>query len=84
MLFVFGTSAARTFWMKNTPLPLDIIFIDDAGKVVNVAEHTTPLTTTPIRSTGPARYVLEVNAGFADRHGIGAGAKVALPELTSR
>ena len=79
MLFIFATSEPRTFWMKNTPLPLDIIFIDEGGKVVSVARHTTPFATTPIRSAGAARYVLEVNAGFAERHGIRAGTAVELP-----
>jgi len=79
MLFVFGNSAPRTFWMKNTPLPLDILFLDDAGTVVNVAAATTPYSEAPIPSAGPARYVLEVNAGFAAKHGIGAGARVELP-----
>ena len=79
MLFIFAASDDRTFWMKNTPLPLDIIFIDEAGKVVNVAADTTPFTTTPIRSAGPARYVLEVNAGFAKHHGILAGTMAELP-----
>jgi uncharacterized membrane protein (UPF0127 family) len=79
MLFVFGEAAPRTFWMKNTPLPLDILFIDDHGEVIDVAAGTTPYSEAPIRSSGPARYVLEVNAGFAARHGIGPGAKVGLP-----
>jgi len=79
MLFIFANDEERTFWMKNTPLPLDIIFIDAAGKVVSVAEHTTPFTTTPVRSAGAARYVLEVNAGFARRHGIRAGTRTELP-----
>jgi uncharacterized membrane protein (UPF0127 family) len=80
MLFVFGDSAPRTFWMKNTPLPLDILFIDDRGTVINVGAATTPYSEAPVRSTAPARYVLEVNAGFAARHGIGPGATVTLPE----
>ena len=79
MLFVFGNAAPRTFWMKNTPLPLDILFIDDGGTVLNVAASTTPYSEDPIRSSGPARYVLEVNAGFAATHGIGPGARVELP-----
>lgn len=79
MLFVFGDSAPRTFWMKNTPLPLDILFLDDAGTVLNVAASTTPYSEAPVRSAGPARYVLEVNAGFAAKHGIGAGARAELP-----
>jgi uncharacterized membrane protein (UPF0127 family) len=83
MLFVFADDTARSFWMKNTPLPLDIVFIDSTGKVVNVAENTTPFSTAPIRSTGSARYVLEVNAGFARRHGISTGATVILPDLST-
>jgi len=78
MLFVFGDSAPRTFWMKNTPLRLDIVFIDN-DSVLNVAASTTPYSEAPIRSAGAARYVLEVNAGFAATHGIGPGAKVELP-----
>lgn len=79
MLFVFGDTAPRTFWMKNTPLPLDILFLDERGTVLNVAASTTPYSEAPIRSAGPARYVLEVNAGFAAKHGIGSGARVELP-----
>lgn len=79
MLFVFGDSAPRTFWMKNTPLPLDILFLDTAGTVLNVAASTTPYSEAPVRSAGSARYVLEVNAGFATKHGITAGTKVELP-----
>jgi len=79
MLFVFGDSAPRTFWMKNTPLPLDILFLDDTGTVLNVAASTTPYSEAPLRSAGPARYVLEVNAGFATKHGIGPGARVTMP-----
>lgn len=79
MLFVFDNDAPLTFWMKNTPLPLDIIFLDSRGTVLNVAAETTPYSEAPIRSSGPARYVLEVNAGYAAKHGIGPGAVVELP-----
>lgn len=80
MLFVFGDTAPRTFWMKNTPLPLDILFLDERGTVLNVAAATTPYSEAPIRSAGPARYVLEVNAGFAGKYGIGTGTRVELPK----
>ena len=83
MLFVFDHDAERAFWMKNTPLSLDIVFIDRAGKVLNVAENTTPFSTAPIRSAGAARYVLEVHTGFARRHGIRVGDAVRLPDLAS-
>ena len=83
MLFVFGHARERTFWMKNTPLPLDIIYIDGDGNVVSIAEHTTPYSTASIPSHGGAKYVLEVNAGYAHDHGVRAGSKIELPEVAS-
>jgi len=81
MLFVFDRVRERTFWMKNTPLPLDIIYVDGDGNVVSVAEHTTPYSTASIPSHGGAKYVLEVNAGFARDHGVRPGTHVDLPAL---
>jgi len=79
MLFVFRRQRPRSFWMKNTPLPLDIIYIGGDRKIVSIAEHTTPYSTAAIPSAGPARYVLEVGAGFCRTHGVRAGATVELP-----
>jgi uncharacterized membrane protein (UPF0127 family) len=79
MLFVFPEPRALAFWMKNTPLPLDIIFIDAEGRVVSIAEHTTPYSEQSLPSAGPAQYVLEVNGGFAKAHGVSPGARVELP-----
>jgi uncharacterized membrane protein (UPF0127 family) len=70
MLFVFPDAEPRGFWMKNTPLPLDILFIAADSQVVNIARRTRPLSEDMIRSTGPAQYVLEVRSGFTDRYGI--------------
>ena len=81
MLFVFPDQAIRSFWMKNTPLALDIIYIDRNGRVVSIAQHTVPYSTAPIPSRKPAKYVLEVAAGFARRHGVRAGQRVELPRL---
>ncbi len=81
MLFVFGSDGPRSFWMKNTPLPLDIIFINAAKRVVSIAANTTPYSLESLPSAGPAKYVLEVNGGFCARHGIAAGASVTLPPL---
>ena len=68
MLFVFDKDEPRSFWMKNTYIPLDIVFIGESQEVVSVVEGTTPLSTEPVRSAGPAKYVLEVNAGeFSER-----------------
>lgn len=76
MLFLFDREAPRAFWMKNTYLPLDIIFLDGKGRIVSIARNTTPLSETPIRSGAPAMGVLEVNAGTADRLGLADGDRV--------
>lgn len=73
MLFVFESAQPQTFWMRNTPGSLDMIFIDAGGKVLNVAAHTTPLSDQLYSSAGPALYVLEARAGFAERFGIRPG-----------
>ncbi|MEJ2724988.1 MAG: DUF192 domain-containing protein [Deltaproteobacteria bacterium] len=73
MLFVFPRPEPRWFWMRNTPTSLDIIFVGEDRKVMNVAKETVPMCDTGYRSSGPARYVVEVKAGFADRYGIRKG-----------
>jgi uncharacterized membrane protein (UPF0127 family) len=73
MLFIFETAEPQTFWMRNTPGSLDMIFIDADGKVLNVAAHTTPMSDRQYSSAGPAKYVMEAKAGFADRYGIRPG-----------
>ena len=79
MLFIFDDPSPRSFWMKNTVLPLDIVFIDRAGRVLNIAERTTPFSEAPIPSDGDALAVLEVNAGEAARRGISPGDQVLHP-----
>ncbi len=80
MLFIFPDEAPRSFWMKNTPLPLDIVFIGADRRIVSIAAGTKPYSTERIPSGAPAMFVLEVNAGFCERHGIEAGQSVRLPE----
>ena len=73
MLFLFDRTEVLTFWMKNTLVPLDMIFIGEDRRVVGVVEGAEPLSTDS-RSVGvPSRYVLEVNAGFAALHGVAPG-----------
>ncbi|MEK0081805.1 DUF192 domain-containing protein [Benzoatithermus flavus] len=79
MLFDFGTEQPVAFWMRNTPLPLDMLFIDAHGVVVGIARDTTPYSEEPIPSGRPVRAVLEVNAGTAERLGIVPGARVRHP-----
>ncbi|PZQ43723.1 MAG: DUF192 domain-containing protein [Micavibrio aeruginosavorus] len=76
MLFYFGGEAIRSFWMKNTLIPLDMIFIGKDGTIVNVHANAVPNDLTAIKSEGPAAAVLELNGGTAGRLGIQAGDKV--------
>ena len=65
MLFIFGNPRPASFWMKNTMIPLDMIFIDDAGLVANIAAETEPYSLAPHGSEGAVRAVLEINGGQA-------------------
>ena len=79
MLFIFDPPRVPGFWMKDMLFPLDIIFIDQKGRVVTVHKNIAPQTyPTTFRPSVPARYVLEVPAGFADTHRIAEGAKVVV------
>ena len=73
MLFVFPDERDQSFWMKNTPLSLDIIFMDTRGRVVGIVHGTVPFSTRPVSVGVPSRYVLEVRAGLARRNGIAVG-----------
>ncbi|MCI0517245.1 MAG: DUF192 domain-containing protein [Woeseiaceae bacterium] len=73
MLFIYGDTAMHSMWMKNTYIPLDILFIRDDGTVASIARHTEPLSLRSIRSTEPVKYVLELNAGVTERLAIDAG-----------
>lgn len=70
MLFIDENPKMQEFWMRNTPLPLDILFLDEAGHVINIVKRTKPYSDDRIRSTAPAAYTLEVRAGVTDRYGI--------------
>lgn len=83
MLFVFPAAAVQNFWMMNTYVPLSIAYIDDQGKIVNIADMK-PLTTDPHPSAKPVRYALEMNRGWFAKRGISAGAKVEGLPRTSR
>ena len=79
MLFVFSTDQVRQFWMKNTPVSLDILFFDHSGMLVSQIPNTTPFSETLLFSAGTARYVLEIAGGEAARLKIGAGARLKWP-----
>lgn len=78
MIFVFPDAKPQSFWMKNTILGLDIIYISKDKKVVNV-QRGLPQDTTSLPSAGPAQYVLEMKVGSAKRLGIGPGTSVSIP-----
>lgn len=70
MLFIFDEADTGGFWMKNTAMPLDIIFVGPDSQVVSIAERTTPFSEELIRPAAPKQFVVEVRAGFVDRFGI--------------
>jgi len=72
MLFIFDREAERSFWMADTPLSLDLLFIDAEGVIGHIHKYARPFASEQIPSQGPAKYVLEVPAGFTDRHNIAA------------
>ena len=79
MLFDFGKDEPIYMWMKDTLIPLDMIFIDRSGKIVGIAARAVPESTEIIPSPGPIRAVLEVNGGVADRLGLKIGDRVEHP-----
>jgi uncharacterized protein len=76
MLFDFQTDQPVQFWMRNTYIPLDMIFIRGDGRVLNIAQNTTPLSDALVPSAGPVRAVLEVIAGTARKYHIAPGDRV--------
>lgn len=73
MLFDYDPPQAISFWMKNTYIPLDIIFIGADGRIIRIAENAKPLDLTPLPSGGEARGVLEINGGLSAKLGIKPG-----------
>ena len=78
MLFVFDREQMLTFWMRNTPLPLSIAFIDARGVIVHITDMV-PFSEVPVSSQFPARFALEVNRGAFARAGVAVGDLVELP-----
>jgi uncharacterized membrane protein (UPF0127 family) len=77
MLFIFPQVQPLSFYMKNTKISLDMLFIDENRNVINIAKLTEPFTLSSYRSERPGKYVLEVNAGFCDRYLVKAGDSLA-------
>lgn len=73
MWFIFPEEAPRSFYMRNTEIPLDIIYLDKDKKVVSIAKNARPYDETSLPSEKPAMYVLEINGGLSDKWGIEKG-----------
>jgi hypothetical protein len=83
MLFLFERDGDWKFWMKNTLISLDMMWISSDGRIVGVVADTEPLSLRSVGPGVPARAVLEVNAGFARKHGIAAGDRVVYRNVRS-
>ncbi|MBP7003482.1 MAG: DUF192 domain-containing protein [Amaricoccus sp.] len=81
MLFVYDTAQPVAFWMKNTLIPLDMLFFDASGRLVSVHENAVPGDLTAIPGHGDVQFVLELNGGAAARLGIAAGAEMRHPAI---
>lgn len=79
MLFDFKRPIVAQMWMKNTPIPLDMLFLDGGGKIVDLHERAVPYSLDVIASKAPARFVIELNGGTVARLGISVGDRVTSP-----
>jgi uncharacterized protein len=78
MLFAWDRPSIHTFWMHNTCIPLDMLFIDDQGFIAGIVENAPTLNDDPRSVDCPASYVLEVNAGWSRKHGVKPGQRVEM------
>jgi uncharacterized membrane protein (UPF0127 family) len=83
MIFVFKDEEKLGFWMKNTRIPLDIIYIDALGQVVSVKQMK-PYDLSTVPSDGPAKYAIELNKGAAEAAGVKAGMTLKLPDVKAK
>jgi uncharacterized protein len=84
MIFVFPAPDRLSFWMKNTEIPLDMIFADGTGKIVGIVENAEPFSEKPLGVGGDSLYVLEVNGGFAQRHHVTPGDRLKFSGFAPR
>jgi uncharacterized protein len=82
MIFIFPDPEPTAFWMKNTLIPLDMLFVGADGRIVNIKQRAVPMSLDPINSAGAVRAVIELNGGAAGRLGIRTGDRVVFPGLT--
>ena len=82
MLFIFPAERVNSFWMKNTPIPLDMIFIGHERKIVGIVHETVPFSLDGRSVSVPSQYVLEINGGLSRRYGFKAGDGVKFDNVT--
>lgn len=83
MLFIFPSESPQAFWMKNTAIPLDMIFIGRDLKIVGIVEQAVPFSLDSRSVRAASQYVLEINGGMAKRHGIKAGDRVRFEGISA-
>lgn len=83
MIFIFDRNEPQSFWMRNTIIPLDLIFVDENFEIVHIAENAQPFSEKSIPSRGNAKYVVETVAGFCEKFGITPGDKITFSRLPS-
>lgn len=81
MWFIYETPRTVAFWMRNTLIPLDMLFVDEHGEVQRIHKNARPLDETPIAGGNDIQFVLELNAGLSDRYGLGVGDFVRHPSI---
>ena len=79
MLFLYESAGPASFWMKDTPIHLDMLFISEAGTVSHIHRNAVPFDTTPIRAGGAVAAVLEINGGLSEQFGISEGSELRHP-----
>ncbi|MEL6690992.1 MAG: DUF192 domain-containing protein [Pseudomonadota bacterium] len=81
MLFIYEAPTSASFWMRNTLIPLDMLFIGEDGTVTKIHENAIPLDETPIFGGDEVQYVLEINGGLSRRLGLKEGAVIQHPSI---
>jgi uncharacterized membrane protein (UPF0127 family) len=84
MLFDFGTPRPVMMWMKNTKLPLDMLFLDQKGVITHIQENAVPYSEAVISSSGPVAYVIELNGGVVKKLGLAVGDKVTSATIAAK
>ncbi|MBC6437748.1 MAG: DUF192 domain-containing protein [Rhodobacteraceae bacterium] len=81
MIFIFRAPRRASFWMENTLIPLDMLFVDETGTVRHIHENATPMDRTPIMGGDSILAVLEINGGLSEKFGIDVGTRLRHPGL---